>query len=75
MTDCDGKKLKKGDQVWAISAPWGSDHMTRHLRLGVVVGFNPKNSRARVAWLTPVEDDEYTYFLAYSNQLVRCAGQ
>lgn len=73
MTDCDGKKLKKGDQVWTIDEHVGANFAYKYLRLGRVEGFDGRGS-AKVYWLTPTPKDVTWYWLK-SDQLVRCAGQ
>lgn len=67
MTDCDGKKLKKGDQVWVYDPGGG------RLRLAVVRKINGK--LASISWVAPIPADAYTGAWVGQNQLVRCAGQ
>lgn len=67
MTDVDGQKIKKGDQVWVYDP-----HLER-LRLARVHSI--KASLAKILWLTPIASDPYTGASVGPGNLVRCTGQ
>lgn len=75
MTDCDGKKLKKGEQVWVA---WMTENpcygSPLYQRLAVVASSRRRQFLLKVAWVTPL-GDEARFIWCHPGQLVRCTGQ